>query len=182
MRRARNTRWPARACRDAWRAADHDVGERLVVAQQHVEAWPEALDQVVFEEQRLGFAVGDGEFHGSRRRDHADQARGQPGRLRIGGDAAAQRARFSDVQNLAVGRDHAVDARLARQGPHEVRDDPHSVGERTFAGRQVDVGFFGHLGRGKWPCPDVCTSQSAACGEVCAEAASRTAVTPESLY
>ena len=40
-------------------AADDDVGERLVVAQQHVEARPEALDQVVLEQQRLGLAVGD---------------------------------------------------------------------------------------------------------------------------
>ena len=40
-------------------AADDDVGERLVVAQQHVEARPEALDQVVLEQQRLGLAAGD---------------------------------------------------------------------------------------------------------------------------
>jgi len=66
-------------------ATDHDVGERLVVAQQHVEARHEALDQVVLEEQRLGFAVGDGEFHGPRGRDHADQARGEPGWLSVGG-------------------------------------------------------------------------------------------------
>ena len=59
-------------------AADDDVGERLVVAQQHVEARPEALDQVVLEQQRLGLAAGDREFHGLRRRHHADQARRQP--------------------------------------------------------------------------------------------------------
>ena len=128
-------------------AADHDVGKRLVVAQQHVEARPEALDQVVLEEQRLGFAVGDGEFHGPRRGNHADQARGEPRGLGIGSDAAAQRARLADVQDLALCRDHAIDAGLARQGPHEVGDDAHAVGERAVAGGQVDVGFVGHGSR-----------------------------------
>ena len=56
-------------------AADDDVGERLVVAQQHVEARPEALDQVVLEQQRLGLAAGDRELHGPGGRHHAHQAR-----------------------------------------------------------------------------------------------------------
>ena len=71
-------------------AADHDVGERLVVAQQHVEARLEALDQVVLEQEGLGLAVGDHELHGPGARDHALQAGVEPGRLGIGGDAAAQ--------------------------------------------------------------------------------------------
>ena len=71
-------------------AADDDVGERFVVAQQHVEAWPEALDQVVLEQQRLGLAAGDRELHCPGRRHHADQARGEPVRLGVGADAAAQ--------------------------------------------------------------------------------------------
>ena len=113
-------------------AADHDVGKRLVVAQQHVEARPEALDQVVLEQQRLGLAAGDRELHGRRRRHHADQARGEPGRLGVGGDPAAQRARLADIEHLAVGRDHAVDAGLARQRAHELADDPHAVGQRCL--------------------------------------------------
>src|SRR5690606_16111372 len=36
-------------------SGDENVGERLVVAQQHIEAGPQALDQVGLEQQRLGF-------------------------------------------------------------------------------------------------------------------------------
>ena len=131
-------------------AADDDVGERLVVAQQHVEARLEALDQVVLEQQGLGLAAGDRELHGLGARDHAQQAVVEPRRLGVGGDAAPERARLADIEDLAVGRDHAVDARLARQGVHELADDAHAVGQRAFAGRgllgrfQVDVGFVTH--------------------------------------
>ena len=125
-------------------AADDDIGKRLVVAQQHVEARPEALDQVVLEQQRLGLAVGDREFHGRGRRDHAHQPGRQPGRLRVGGDAAAQRLRLADVEDLAVGRDHAIDPGLARQGAHELGDGPHAVGERALVGFLVGFGFDAH--------------------------------------
>jgi hypothetical protein len=33
---------------------DQDIGERLVVAQKHIEARPQPLDQVGFEQQRFG--------------------------------------------------------------------------------------------------------------------------------
>ena len=137
-------------------AADDDVGKRLVVAQQHVEARPEALDQVVLEQQRLGLAAGDRELHGPRRRHHADQARGEPRRLGVGGDPAPERARLADIEDLAVGGDHAIDAGLARQGVHELADDPHAVGQRPFGKRAlacckralarflVGVGFVAH--------------------------------------
>ncbi len=128
-------------------AADDDIGKRLVVAQQHVEARPEALDQVVLEQQRFGLAVGDREFHGRGRRHHPHQARREPGRLGIGRDPAAQRLRLADVENLAVGRDHAIDPRLARQGAHEFGDSPHAVGKRSFARFRVDFGLgFGAHG------------------------------------
>ena len=131
-------------------AADDDVGERLVVAQQHVEARLEALDQVVLEQQGLGLAAGDRELHGLGARDHAQQAVVEPRRLGVGGDAAPEEPRLADIEDLAVGRDHAIDARLARQGVHELADDAHAVGQRALAGRrllgrfQVDVGFVTH--------------------------------------
>jgi hypothetical protein len=70
--------------------------------------------------------------------------------LRIGADPAAQRLGLADVEHLAVGRDHAIDARLARQRVHEIADDSHAVGQRSFAGRRgiarflFDVGFVDH--------------------------------------
>ena len=42
---------------------------------------------------------------------------------------------------LAVGRDHAIDARLLRQGAHEVGDDSHAVRERSFARKRVLARF-----------------------------------------
>ena len=114
-------------------AADDDVGERLVVAQQHVEARPEALDQVVLEQQGLGLAVGDHELHAAGVRHHPHEPVLEPGRLGVGGHAAAQRARLADIEHLAVGGDHAIDPRLARQGAHELADHAHAVGKRAFA-------------------------------------------------
>ena len=150
-------------------AADDDVGERLVVAQQHVEARPEALDQVVLEQQGLGLAVGDRELHGRGADTMRMQAVVEPGRLGVGGDPAAQRARLADIEHLAVGGDHAIDAGLARQGVHELADDPHAVGQRAFAGRcllggfQVGVGFVAHevLPQGAMPMPAPAARQSA---------------------
>ena len=43
-------------------AGDQDVGKRLVVAQQNVEARPQPLDQVGLEQQRLGLGLGRDEF------------------------------------------------------------------------------------------------------------------------
>jgi hypothetical protein len=39
-------------------AGDQDIGKRLVVAQLHVEARPQLLDQIGLEQQRLGFGRG----------------------------------------------------------------------------------------------------------------------------
>ena len=81
----------------------------------------------------------------------------EPRRLGVGGDPAAQRARLADIEDLAVAADHAVDAGLARQRAHELADDPHAVGQRTFGRRAltrkrvlarflvgIGVGFVAH--------------------------------------
>ncbi len=57
---------------------DKDIGEALVVAQQHVEARLQALDHVGFEKERLGLRLGAHEFHADRGRDHALDAQWQP--------------------------------------------------------------------------------------------------------
>ncbi len=49
-------------------AGEVDVGERLVVAQQHVVARHQALDQVAFEQQRLDLGVGDDDLERARSR------------------------------------------------------------------------------------------------------------------
>jgi hypothetical protein len=47
-----------------------DVGKRLAVAQQHVEARAQPLDQIGFEKQRPVSGRGGDKFHRCRRRNH----------------------------------------------------------------------------------------------------------------
>ena len=67
-------------CGAALVARDEDVGKRLVVAHQHIEARPEALDKVGFEKQRLGLGADGDELHRRGRRDHARDAVRVPAR------------------------------------------------------------------------------------------------------
>jgi hypothetical protein len=68
-------------------AGQQDVGEGLVVAQQHVEARPQALDQVDLEQQRLDLGVGRDDLDRRRLGHHPPQ----PGRelvdMGVGDDA-----------------------------------------------------------------------------------------------
>ena len=89
---------------------DQDIGERLVVAQQHVEARAQALDQVGFEQQRLGLGLGGDEFQRHRAGDHARDARVVGRRPRVVGDALLDVLGLADIEHLAFGVDHAVDA------------------------------------------------------------------------
>ena len=56
-------------------AGDQDIGKRFVVAQLHVEARPQLLDQIGFQQQRLGFGRGGHDLDGRGGRDHAQDAR-----------------------------------------------------------------------------------------------------------
>ena len=64
------------------------IGERFVVAQRDVEARPQPLDQVGFEQQRLGLGAGNDEFERAGLSDHALDAGIEAGRPRIGADAS----------------------------------------------------------------------------------------------
>ena len=54
---------------------DQNIGKRFVVAQQHVEARPQPLDHVRFEQQRLGLGAGDDEFERARCRGYVEPVR-----------------------------------------------------------------------------------------------------------
>ena len=102
--------------------ADEDIGEALVVAQRHVVAGLELLDEIGLEQQRLGVRFGGDEHHRARLRHHAgDAARLAFGR-HVGGDALLDRARLADIEHLALGPDHAVDARPERRVAPEFPD------------------------------------------------------------
>jgi hypothetical protein len=92
-------------------AGDQDVGEGLVVAQQHVVARAEALDQVGFQQQRLGLRAHRHELHRRGDGDHARDAVGVVAGARIARDARLEVARLADVDDGPGGIQHAVDAR-----------------------------------------------------------------------
>ena len=106
---------------------NQDVGKGLVVAQQHVEARAEALDEVGLEQQRFRLGARAHEVHRHGGADHAGDAAALAGEPRVADDALLQAARLADVEHVAVGIDHAVDARCVRQRLHR-------GGDHGFAG------------------------------------------------
>ena len=115
-------------------AGDQDVGKRLVVAQLHVEARPQLLDQIGFEQQRLGLGRGRDDLDRDGRRDHAQDAR----RLRrvdprIGGQPLADVLGLADIEHVAGRIEHAVDAGRGGRKAHRVLD-------RGMADRQRALG------------------------------------------
>ena len=114
---------------------DQDIGKRLVVAQEHVEARAQALDQIGFEQQRLGLGRGGDEFERYGGADHARDARVIAGRPRIGGEPLFDALGLADIEHLALGVDHAIDAGRGRRELEEAHDGRAPGGQR--AGRRV---------------------------------------------
>ncbi len=107
-------------------AGDPNIRERLIVAQQHVVARQEALDQVALEQQRLDLGMGGDDFDPDRGGDHALQAARQPVGLGVGGDAFFEVLGLADIECLALAVEHAVDARRTREGLDRGRDRRHA--------------------------------------------------------
>ena len=82
-------------------AGNEDVGERFVVAHQHVEARSEALDQIGFEEQRLGLGADGDELHRHGGCDHPGDAVGVALQARVVRHARLQRPGLADVNHVA---------------------------------------------------------------------------------
>ena len=146
--------------------AYEDIGEALVVAQRDVVAGLELLDEVGLEQQRLGVRFGGDEHHRMGLRHHPRDA----GRLalggHIGGDALLDRARLADIEHLALGPDHAIDAgphrRMAPKGADCVGAalEPRRLRRRLVDGEverrgirrklACERGFFPRFGRGRF--------------------------------
>gem|GEM_PF-2410571 len=103
-------------------AADHQFGEGLVVAQHHVEAGLQLLDEVGFQQQGFGLGGGDHQLHRPGLRHHQADALGVKTPLRILDDALLQRLGLADVQARPVLAIHAIDARLVRRPARLVGD------------------------------------------------------------
>ena len=95
-----------------------NVGIGFIVAQGDVVARPLRLDQIALEQQRLGLVRRDRHLDA---RDPLHQ-RGELGRIlaaaEVAADAIAQTRGLADVQQLAVGIVHAIDAGTLRQRRH----------------------------------------------------------------
>ena len=139
-------------------AGDQDIGERLVVAQQHVEARPQPLDQVGFEQQRLGLGRGRDELDRGGRGDHPLDARVVTGRPRVGRDALLDALGLADVEHLAgahraCGRRRATTARAWRsaaapRGRRASGPDAARLERQLLAlGQRLLVVFLDELGR-----------------------------------
>ena len=134
-------------------AAQEDEGEALVVAQQHVVGRAEALDQLRFEQQRLGLRVGDHDLHPPGLADHPPQPVGEVGDLGVVGHAVLQRARLADIEHVAARIEHPVDPGARLQRAHGLADRRHprlDIGLRARAldgvGRAILVEALGTLG------------------------------------
>ena len=94
---------------------NEDIGVTFVVAQQHVIARLLRLDEVVFEQQRLGFRVRHRDLHGRRLAHHGQDALGQAAPAEIARHPFFQVTRLADVQQPPVRIEHAVHAGGRRQ-------------------------------------------------------------------
>ncbi len=129
-------------------AGDQDIGKRLVVAQLHVEARPQLLDQVGLEQQRFGLGRGGDDLDGDGGRDHAQDPRRQRCiDAGIGRQPLADILGLADVQHVVSGIEHAIDAGRGRRQPHRVFD-------RGMADRKRALGddLSGFLHSFRQPC------------------------------
>jgi len=125
---------------------DQNVGKRLVVAQQHVEARTQSLDQVGFKQQRLGLGGGRDEFQRCGRRHHALDARVVAGGPTVGQNPFADVLGFADVEHVPIAIDHAVDAGRCGRELGIAHDRRVSGGERA-GGREIERALRLRLGQ-----------------------------------
>ncbi len=102
---------------------DQDVGKRLVVAQDHIVARLQLLDEIGLEEKRLGLGRGGDEFHGGGERDHRRDAVRVAAEAGIVRHPVAEIAGLADIEDVALGIVHAVDAGLAGKPRCVIADD-----------------------------------------------------------
>ena len=110
-----------------------DIRKALVVAQQHIVFRLELLDEVLFQQQRLGFGLRRQHHHGAGFRNHLGDARRMARGLGIIANTPVQVARLAHIQHRALGIEHPIHARRLVNLPVE----------------RPDIGMARH-GRGVW--------------------------------
>ena len=122
---------------------DDQPGIGFVIPKDDVEARPEALDEIGFQQQRLGLGPCGDYFERPGFKHHAPEAFRQPGDLGIGSDAFAERPRLADVKRLPLLIQHAIDAGGSRQGGQGGFQHRQALEGRAIRGRWRG---FGHQG------------------------------------
>ena len=113
-----------------------NIGKRLVVAHQHVETWPQPLNEIGFQQKRFHLGMGDDEFHMRRLGDHPGCAVATMANTAcIVLHPVLQVACLADIKHIAGGIHHPVDTGFLRQ----MRDE---VGNHLWAGLAGCLGHF----------------------------------------
>ncbi len=96
-----------------------DIRVALVVTKQHIEAWFELFDQVVFEHERFGLGVDDRHFDSRHLRQHCLGLWRRVRAVKVGGDPLLEVARLADIDDLVLRIEHAIHAWTMRQAAQE---------------------------------------------------------------
>ncbi len=115
------------------RGIDLDEGKGFVVAQQDVVARHQALDEIALEKERFDLRMGDDDFHGGGFGDHPAQTVRQIDDMGVVGDAALEVACLADIERVAPGIEHAINARPWRQVLHDGANHGRPAGKNTSA-------------------------------------------------
>ena len=86
-----------------------DVRIRFIVPQHHVVRWSQRFDEALLQQQRFGFAGGDGGLDLINAVDQGDGLGIQPATAKIVRHPILEVAGFADVEHLPVGIKHLVD-------------------------------------------------------------------------
>ena len=116
------------------RLGHKDVRKGFVVAQQHVVARLQLLDQVLLQQQGLGLGVRGQEHHAGGFADHPRDASRMPRGAGVIRYPCPQITRLADIEHRLVRIQHAIDAGAAVDGAKIVVD-------------QVVAGFLGHVAK-----------------------------------
>lgn len=100
-----------------------DVGETLVIAQQHIVFGPEPLDQVRFQQQCFCFGARADKFHARSFADHARNAIGLTHHPGVIGDPLLEAACLADIQHVTRDAIHAINARIVGQFSGKCQND-----------------------------------------------------------
>src|SRR5918993_1878384 len=160
--------------------AQQDERETLVVAQKHVVGWPESLDQLRFQQQRLRLRPRRDDCHRPRLRHHPLQPLRHARDLSVVGHAVLKRTSLADVEHFAPRILHPVDAWPHRQRLQHLADGRDALLEIRLIGTANGIGrlvLVEALGRSRmvgticrsaihptdlgWTCP-LCEPQAAA--------------------